>query len=410
MAADDRGGDASRADARPQARRRLSDNILIETGADGRARYVRADDPAREEYSYRKPFILELEITRRCNLRCVHCYAEASDGAFPGELTRDEIARVLDDGREIGIREISLTGGEVLCHESFLDVVDDGIARGYDVRFVSNATLVTDEVVAELRRRPIKLVTVSLDAVRPELHERIRGAGTHAPTVRGIERLREAGLNVSVITAFSKLNVDDFDAILAFCVARRLDWQVQITSAKGRCAKAITLAPEEYYALGEKVARAFAAELPINVIPMDDMATFSQLAPLDALSRTWQGRCTGGLLNIFVRANGDVTPCSALAFAPCIVGNVRTESLKTICGEERCRDALAWLTPDALTGVCADCAFKEDCHGGCPEILLTMCADRTENEYCYHRIEQARILDDVFGGADLDGDEGRSDA
>jgi radical SAM protein with 4Fe4S-binding SPASM domain len=97
-------------------------------------------------------------------------------------------------------------------------------------------------------------------------------------------------------------------------------------------------------------------------------------------------------LNLFVRASGDVTPCSALCFAECIVGNVRRDSLRDICAQERCRHALAWLRAETLTGACATCPFKLECQGGCPEILLSMCQSRTENEYCFHRLEQARIL------------------
>lgn len=370
----------------------MSDNIVVEPAPGGGVRYLRADDPRREEYSYRKPFILELEITRRCNLRCIHCYARAEDREFPDELALAEVRAVLDDGHELGIRELSLTGGEVFLREDFLDIVDAGLERSYNVRFVTNATLLTDGLLARLCARPIKLITISLDAATPEAHERIRGVGTHAPAVRGIERLADAGFCVSIITAFSSINLSQFDALLDFCVAHRVNWQVQITSAKGRCAKSITLSPEEYYALGEKVAAAYVADLPISIIPMDDLATFSHFAPLSRLSETWQGRCTGGLLNIFVRADGDVTPCSALAFTECVVGNVRRDSLRAICLQERCRSVLAWLTPEALTGACAECPFKQDCRGGCPEILLTMCRERTENDYCYHRIEQDRIL------------------
>jgi radical SAM protein with 4Fe4S-binding SPASM domain len=140
-----------------------------------------------------------------------------------------------------------------------------------------------------------------------------------------------------------------------------------------------------------------ATRLPINLIPMDDLATFSHLPPLSLLGRTWQGQCTGGLLNLFVRANGDVTPCSALAFPECVVGNVRRESLSVVCLEERCKKNLAWLRPDALTGACGRCPFQRECRGGCPEILLSMCSHRTENEYCYHRIEEQRILGPALG-------------
>ncbi|MFB3891688.1 MAG: radical SAM protein [Phycisphaerae bacterium] len=376
-----------------------SDNVIVQRDAAGAIHYFRRDDDAHEEYTCRKPFILELEITRRCNLRCIHCYAEAQDRAFPDELTACEIRRVLDDGREIGIRELSLTGGEVFLRDDFFRIIDDGLARGYAVRFVTNGTLLDDWRLTELCRRPIKMITVSLDSISPAVHERIRGPHSHAPATRAIERLREAGFHVSVITAFSKLNVGDFDALLEFCTARRIDWQVQITSAKGRCPAPITLTPDEYYALGEKVAAAMAARPPMNIIPMDDLATFSHFAPLSILSQTWQGRCSGGMLNLFVRANGDVTPCSALCFAECIVGNVRRDSLAAICREERCARALDWVRAENMTGVCASCCFKDACQGGCPEILLSMCHSRTENEYCYHRIEQERVVHEALGDA-----------
>lgn len=369
-----------------------SDDIIIERADDGTRRYLRADDPQRREYSYARPFILELELTRRCNLRCVHCYAHADQGPVEDELGLDEIRHVLDDGRRLGVDDLSLTGGEVMLHDHFLQVIDDAVARGYGVRFVTNATLLTEALLAELCQRPIKLITVSLDGISPEAHERVRGPGNHEPALQAIEKLHGAGFGVSVITAFSRLNVDEFDGLLDFCVRRGINWQVQMTSAKGRCPKEITLTPDEYYELGQRVARALAQELPIHIIPMDDLATFSHFEPLSSLGQSWKGGCVGGILNLFVRANGDVTPCSALAFQECVVGNVRRDSLATICREERCRDVLAWAQADALTGVCRSCAFKQECRGGCPEILLSMCRRRTENEYCYHRIEQQRIV------------------
>ncbi len=375
----------------------IGDDVVVERAADGTVRYFRANDPAREEYSYDKPFILELEISRRCNLRCVHCYAWAEDRNYEGELSLAEIGELLSDARDLGIRELSLTGGEVMLRPDFLDIIDAGLDRGFGTRFVTNGTLLDDRLLGELCRRPITLITVSLDGVSAASHERIRGSGNHEPCMQAIDRLLEAGFAISVITAFSKLNIGEFDALLDFCVTRGIDWQVQITSAKGRCPQPITLSPDEYYGLGEKVALAISSGLPIHLTPMDDLATYSHFAPLSLLSETWKQECAGGKLNIFVRANGDVTPCSALCFDECVVGNVRQEPLSTICRERRCGAALAWLSADQLTGLCARCPFKQECQGGCPEILLSMCRSRTENEYCYHRVEQRRILSDVLG-------------
>jgi mycofactocin biosynthetic radical S-adenosylmethionine protein MftC len=387
---------------RPRALQReyLSDGVRIEQDAtSGRLRYFRAEDPEGEEFTYRKPFILELEITRRCNLGCPHCYASASDRCFKDELTLLELERVLDEGQAAGIRELSLTGGEVFMHPGFFELVDLGLTKGYAIRFVTNGTLIDEERLAQLCARPIKLITISLDGARAEVHEKLRGVGTHRSTVTAIDRLIEAGFCVSVISAFSRINVDEFDGLLAFCESRNLDWQVQLTSAKGRCPRALTLSPDQYYALGEKVASAMVGESSVQLIPMDDMATFSHFPPLSILSRTWQGRCTGGLLNLFVRANGDVTPCSALCFPGCVVGNIRREPLAAILREERCRKNLEWLSANTLTGACATCRFKRECQGGCPEILLCMCKQPTENEYCYHRIEQARILAEALDGS-----------
>jgi radical SAM protein with 4Fe4S-binding SPASM domain len=95
-----------------------------------------------------------------------------------------------------------------------------------------------------------------------------------------------------------------------------------------------------------------------------------------------------------VRANGDVTPCSALALPENVVGNVReTGGLARILEEERCRENLAWCHDRNLQGTCASCPHAQVCHGGCPDILLTMCRNRYENEYCHHRVEMHSILD-----------------
>jgi len=373
-----------------------SDNVTIVTESNGTKRYFRSDDSEQEEYSYKKPFILELEITRRCNLKCVHCYADADDCHFDDELSFAQFSQVLEDGRELGIRELSLTGGEVFLHPDFLKIIDTGLEKNFHVRFVTNATLLTDHLLDELCIRPIKMITVSLDSINPHIHDEIRGSGSNKAAIEGIAKLRNAGFKISIITAFSSINICEFDPLLKYCIENDFDWQVQLTSAKGRCHKGITLSPEEYYRLGQKVASAYVDDLPINIIPMDDLATFSLFPPLNILSSTWQQMCTGGLLNIFVRANGDVTPCSALAFPESIVGNLHHDSLKDICIEERCKSNLSWLSPENLTGACQGCTFIDKCRGGCPEILISMCKQRTENEYCYYRIEQNDIIQDLY--------------
>lgn len=373
------------------------DTMIVEQDQDGTVRYFRAQTDEKEEYGYNRPFILELEITLHCNLSCAHCYAHAQKSPDKNQLSLSEIERILDEAVELGIPELSLTGGEVLIHPKFFDIVDAGVNRGLNVRFVTNGTLIDEKILSQLCLRPIKLITVSLDGCAPTVHEKIRGLGTFLDTRRSILRLKDAGFNVSVITAFSRLNLQDFEGIYEFVVQNRLAWQVQLVASKGRCSKDIVLSPDEYYELGQKIATKVSSEDFIDIIPMDDMVTFSHFEPLKGLCETWQGRCSAGMLNLFVRANGDITPCSALCFEENVVGNIRSDSLIDVCKEERCKINLSWVhSKSNKTGACKDCPFWEKCYGGCPEMLLSMCRERTENEYCYHRIEQQRILNELF--------------
>jgi radical SAM protein with 4Fe4S-binding SPASM domain len=348
------------------------------------------------EYNYKRPFIIELELTWKCNLKCYHCYVDATEETKCSELSMAEIKKIIDDSVELGMSELSLTGGEVFLCDHFYETLQYGMDAGLGLRFVTNGTLITDEVIEKLSLYPIKLVTVSLDACNEEIHNKIRGCDCYSRTVKGIERLIKAGYRVSIITAFSKDNLPCFKETLEFCRSRKLDWQVQITSQKGRCTMEHLLTPDQYYELGELVARAITDGQPMNIIPMDDLATFSRFYPLSILSSSWQGGCSGGKLNIFVRADGSVTPCSAISFEPFIAGNIRNDSLKTICQKEMCRPCLTeWLDPSFLTGTCAKCPHKVKCRGGCPEILCTMCDGKRENQYCYWKIEEEHIQKDL---------------
>lgn len=369
------------------------DRVVVEPGGPDGYRYFRADDPARREYTYRHPFILEVELTRRCNLACRHCYARSGPDVRAPEPSAARLAGLFDEAARQGFQELSLTGGEVLARADFLEILDAGLEAGLGVRFVTNGTLVTQGLAACLAERPVRLVTVSLDAIRPEVQDQIRGPGSHERAMRGILTLAEAGLRVSIITAFSRTNLGEFDALFDFCERNGFDWQVQTTSAKGRCPATEVLSPEEFYELGGRAAQAMAEARRINVVPMDDLVMPSLVEPHRILSQVWQGRCTGGILNLFVRADGAVTPCSALAADEFVVGHAWTEGLGPICEEERCRRALDWLGPDKLTGRCASCALKERCWGGCPDILVNMCRTRTENEYCFYRIETQDLLE-----------------
>jgi radical SAM protein with 4Fe4S-binding SPASM domain len=379
--------------ALPSAPPPESDLLRARYGPERARSYVRHDQPEGPRFDYQRPYLLELELTGRCNLHCVHCSADVPLRREAPELSLDEILRVLRQGRALGIEELSLTGGEPLLHPKLLAVIDGAHELGFQVRLTTNGTLLEAPMVASLAQRGIRMVTVSLDGVEPAVHERIRGPGTHAPTVAGIDALRAAGIHVGILTAFSRLNLEQFEPLLAFCAQRRLNWQVQLTAARGRCPQDLVLSPREYQTLGGWTAQAACRGLPIHIIPADDLATPSLLH-----SGLFRGPCGAGAICIMVCRDGDVTPCSALLEPEHTVGNLRRESLLTICREERCRHALSWLRPDQLGGVCAGCSRVQHCEGGCPAVIRSMGTHEDENEYCHLRVEQAQILERLGHG------------
>lgn len=141
---------------------------------------------------------LQLLLTERCNLRCTHCAVPEEDSPAEEELTLKEWQAFLVTVMAEGIHRIVLSGGEALLRRECLDLAESALVRGASqVVIVTNGTVfspvTTSRLVALQRRYSTLDVHVSIDGATPDTHDAIRGRGTFARTLRGIERLRAAG-------------------------------------------------------------------------------------------------------------------------------------------------------------------------------------------------------------------------
>jgi radical SAM protein with 4Fe4S-binding SPASM domain len=156
----------------------------------------------------RTPIAGSLELTFRCNLRCVHCYAEFGHGGIAGreELTADEIDSILAEAADEGCLWLLLTGGEPLVRSDFQDVYTRAKRRGYLLTLFTNGTLLTPEVADLLAEwRPFS-IEVTLYGSTQETYERITGVpGSYERCLRGIELLldRELPLQLKTIVLTS---------------------------------------------------------------------------------------------------------------------------------------------------------------------------------------------------------------
>ena len=143
---------------------------------------------------------LWLEITKRCNLNCVHCYADSNpQQALTGTMTYEDWRHVLDEGYLSGCKVVQFIGGEPMLHPNLFELIADARSIGYElVEVFTNGTLLRPPTLDALRRFDVRLA-FSLYAERPDVHDNItRNKGSFFRTVAGIRGAVKTGLTTRV--------------------------------------------------------------------------------------------------------------------------------------------------------------------------------------------------------------------
>lgn len=141
-----------------------------------------------------------------CNQKCVHCYAAGQENASEEELSTDEWKKILQKLREIGVSQVTFTGGEPTMREDLFELI--GEARWFVSRLNTNGIKLTKEYCEKLREAEIDSVQITFYSNDEAIHNQLVGANQYANTVAGIKNALEAGLNVSINTPLCTLNKD----------------------------------------------------------------------------------------------------------------------------------------------------------------------------------------------------------
>jgi len=158
-------------------------------------------------------------VTKSCNLRCVHCYASATNAPAPNELTHDEGIALLDDLAAFNVPAVLFSGGEPLGHPDILPLIRHARSLGLACTLSTNGLLIDDKMADNLAESGLKYAGISIDGVESR-HDKLRGkAGAFRSTLAAIERCRKRSIKVGVRFTVHGLNVDDLDAIFDICVA-----------------------------------------------------------------------------------------------------------------------------------------------------------------------------------------------
>ncbi|MEW6359798.1 MAG: radical SAM protein [Planctomycetota bacterium] len=198
----------------------------------------------------RVPIYGTLELTRRCNLRCLHCYLGRSIGPRQKELTTGQFLSIIDEIVDAECLDLLITGGEPLLREDFSTIYQRAVERGLLVTVFTNGTLITDEVLDVFEDLPPRDVEITLYGATEDTYERITGrAGCYRRCIEGIERLLDRGIRLALKTVLTTLNRHEFFDIeriaRGYGVSFRLDAGLSVCFDGDRTPIALRVPPDE---------------------------------------------------------------------------------------------------------------------------------------------------------------------
>jgi heme b synthase len=322
------------------------------------------------------------EITRSCNLACVHCRASALCGPYAGELGTEKCLRLLDEIAAVAKPVIILTGGEPLLRKDIYAVAAYGDSLGLRMVLATNGTFVTDAVAEKLIASGIRRVSVSIDGPDPASHDAFRGVpGAFTEALAGIEAMRRTGLEFQINTTITQKNLATIreihdlahnlgaaahhifllvptgrgkemaeQAITPLDYEQTLNWFYEEGLSCGIQLKA-TCAPHYYRIFHQRQKERRGGQSAQAVKPPPAQGG----QPLHAMTRG----CLGGSAFCFISHTGQVQPCGYLELD---CGQVTKQDFADIWSTSAIFNDIRDL--DLYEGKCGRCEFIRVC-GGC---------------------------------------------
>jgi Fe-coproporphyrin III synthase len=165
------------------------------------------------QFSSDKKPVVVWNITRACNLRCVHCYAHAVKKPGENEFSREQVETVIDDLVRFGAPVILFSGGEPLTRPDLPEIAAYAVDKGMRAVISTNGTLITGRKARELKNIGLSYVGVSLDGLE-EVNDRFRGIkGAFKEALRGIRNCQDVGLKVGLRFTVNRLNADQIEPV-----------------------------------------------------------------------------------------------------------------------------------------------------------------------------------------------------
>lgn len=307
---------------------------------------------------------LFLEVTRRCNLKCLYCGSDCTTGRDSQELPIERwisVAQQIAEDYEPPRLMIAVTGGEPLLKPGVFDLFNELRRLGFAYGMVSNGTLITEEKAQALVAAGIGSISLSLDAP-PEVNDTFRGNGAAAAVAAAVGHLRAAGFDgkLEIISSLTRAAIGHLEATRQFIAQLRVpSWRVAPIMPIGRAAQQPELVPgpAEIRTLLEYVRAAREDRL----LPRPEFCEEGFVGNrFEGQVRPFLAQCRAGITTGGIRANGRIGACPELSDA-FLQGDILTERFKEVWDNrfQVLRDR-SWTKK----GACTTCHEFARCKGG----------------------------------------------
>ena len=315
------------------------------------------------------PFLVALNLTRRCNLGCAHCYLDAGtrlDGAAR-ELTTDEVRDILDGIAALSVETmVVFTGGEPTLRRDLPDLVSHATGLGLMPVIGTNGTLLNDGRLQALKKAGLQGAGISIDSLNPAFHDGFRGLeGCWDKAMAGIDACRRNKVRFQIHFSVTEENAHELDDMIAFAKsAKAFVLNVFFLVCTGRGEKFSGISTETYERVLRRVTQAAHDEQGL-IVRAKCAPHFKRMAleldpawPVTTAHGYEAGGCLAGTRYFRVTPEGGVTACPYMEEP---IGDLRRTDIVTLW---RNAPGFQRLRKPKLEGRCGACEYTKLC-GGC---------------------------------------------
>ncbi len=350
--------------------------------------------PSAQEVHAPHPLHVVWELTLQCDLACVHCGSRAGS-ARAAELSTEECHSVIAQLAELGVREVTLIGGEVYLRDDWARIASRIVQSGMQCTLVTGALALDPARVHAAEDAGVASIGISIDGLE-RTHDAQRGLrGSWRAALNAAERVAHSAMRLTTNSQINRLSATEIPALARLLRdAGSCAWQVQLTVPMGRAAdrpQLLVQPPElpDVFALLVFAKDHVLAPAGVALVPGNNIGYFSPLEQELRYGGTqgahWTA-CAAGRWVLGLEADGRLKGCPSLATEVFAGGNVRQTPVRELVEASVALTHIGQRTRADLWGYCRDCHYADVCLGGCTWTAHTLLGRPGNNPLCIHRV------------------------